>query len=123
MSDVSSSVSGRAWNFDNPKLAALVHNMIGADASSRKSVREAAAEAGFRLPPPDHDIGTPVSLTDLKPGFAVMGPHSHNAVYLGELRGTGWVITEHGEVIPLDEFPAGDGPHEGLFRLGDNGGD
>lgn len=113
-------IGGRKWKFDNPKLAALAHNMTGTD-GTHKSLRQAASEAGFRLPPPGQDIGTPVPSTDLKPGNAVMGPNNQNAVYLGEQGGKDWVVTEQGELKPLDEFPTGNGLHEGLFRLNDDG--
>lgn len=113
-------IGGRKWKFDNPKLAALAHNMSGTD-GTHKSLRQAASEAGFRLPPPGQDIGTPVPSTDLKPGTAVMGPNNQNALYLGEQGGKDWVVTEQGELKPLDEFPAGNGLHEGLFRLADDG--
>lgn len=94
--------------------------MSGTD-GTHKSLRQAASEAGFRLPPPGQDIGTPVPSTDLKPGTAVMGPNNQNALYLGEQGGKDWVVTEQGELKPLDEFPAGNGLHEGLFRLADDG--
>ncbi|ORA44496.1 hypothetical protein BST19_21390 [Mycobacterium bouchedurhonense] len=114
-------IGGRKWTFDNPKLAALAHNLAGTDGSSHKSIRQAASEAGFRLPPPGQDIGTPVGSSDLKPGNVIMGANNQNAVYLGEQGGKDWAITEQGEVKPLDEVTTGGGPHEGLFRLVDDG--
>ncbi|MEB3022931.1 MULTISPECIES: hypothetical protein [Mycolicibacter] len=114
-------IGGKKWTFDNPKSAALAHNMSGTDGSSNKSLRQAAAEAGFRLPPPGQDIGTPVPGADIKPGDVIMGANNQNACYLGEQDGRAMAITERGELKPLDEVMKITGPHEGIFRLVDDG--
>ncbi|MEB3072047.1 hypothetical protein [[Mycobacterium] vasticus] len=114
-------IGGKKWTFDNPKAAALAHNLSGTDGSSHKSLRQAAAEAGYRLPPPGQDIGTPVAGADIKPGDAIMGANNQNAVYLGEQDGKAMAITERGEPKPLDEVAKFAGPHEGIFRLTDDG--
>lgn len=114
-------IGGKKWTFDNPKSAALAHNLSGTDGSSHKSLRQAAAEAGYRLPPPGQDIGTPVAGGEIKPGDVVMGANNQNAHYLGEQDGKAMVITERGELKPLDEVAKFAGPHEGIFRLADDG--
>ncbi|MEB3052134.1 hypothetical protein KV112_20705 [Mycolicibacter sp. MYC123] len=114
-------IGGKKWTFDNPKAAALAHNLSGTDGSSHKSLRQAAAEAGYRLPPPGQDIGTPVAGADIKPGDVVMGANNQNAHYLGEQDGKAMVITERGELKPLDEVAKFTNAHEGIFRLADDG--
>lgn len=114
-------LGGKKWTFDTPKLAALAHNLSGTDGSGHTSLRQAASEAGFRLPPPGQDIGTPVPGGDIKPGDVVMGANNQNAQFLGEQDGKAMVITERGEIKPLDEVAKFTGPHEGIFRLVDDG--
>ena len=114
-------IGGKKYTFDTPKLAAMAHNLSGTDGSAHTSLRQAASEAGFRLPPPGQDIGTPVPGGEVKPGDVVMGANNQNAQIIGDQDGKAMVITERGEVKPLDEVAHFTGPHEGIFRLVDDG--
>ncbi len=113
-------VQGRKWTFDNPKLAALAQSLAASE--GQHSLRQAASDAGFKLPPPGQDIGTEVPTSRLKPGDVIMGAHNQNAVFLGAGQdGQAQVLTERGEVKQLHEVAKFDGPHQGFFRLADDG--
>jgi hypothetical protein len=114
-------IGGRKWTFDNPKLAALAHNLTGTDGAGHKSVAQAASEAGFKLPPPGQDVGENVPVDQIKPGDVIMGSNNHNGVFLGVVDGQAMALTESGEVKPLSEVAQFDGPHQGFFRLADDG--
>lgn len=113
-------VNGRKWTFDNPKLAALVQSLSAGD--GQHSLRQAASDAGFHLPPPGQDIGKELPTNGLKPGAAIMGANNQNAVFLGVGDdGQAMAITETGEVKPLHDVAKWDGPHQGFFELSDDG--
>lgn len=115
-------IGGKDWTFDSPKLKDLAHNMTGSDGAGHKSLRQAATEAGFKLPPPGQDIGKPITNpADLKPGHAIMGENNHNGVYLGEQGGQAWAVDENGKLVPLKEIAKFNGPHTGFFELFDDG--
>ncbi len=113
-------VKGRKWTFDNPKLAALVQGMTAGE--GQHSLRQVASDAGFKLPPVGQDIGTEVPTSRLQPGDAIVGAHNQNAVFLGVgPDGQAMALDEHGEVKPLHDVAKFDGPHQGFFRLADDG--
>ncbi len=115
-------IKGKTFTFDNPRLRDFAHNMTGTDGSAHKTVRQAAAEAGFKLPPPGEDIGRKIdNPAQFKPGMAIMGPGNQNAVYLGEQGGQAWAYSETQGLTTLDKLPKADGPHQGFFALNDGG--
>lgn len=115
-------IKGKTFTFDNPQLRDFAHNMTGTDGSAHKTVRQAAAEAGFKLPPPGEDIGRKIdNPAQFKPGMAIMGPGNQNAVYLGEQGGQAWAYSETQGLTTLDKLPKADGPHQGFFALNDGG--
>ncbi|PBA08470.1 hypothetical protein CKJ70_26200 [Mycobacterium avium] len=114
-------IGGRKWTFDSPKLAQLAHGLTGTDGAAHKSIYQAASEAGFTMPPPGQDIGQNVPVNQLKPGDVVMGANNHNGVFLGVVDNQAMAITEAGKVVPLSDIAQFDGPHQGFFRLADDG--
>lgn len=114
-------IGGRKWTFDNPKLANLAHGLTGTDGPGHKSIYQAAEEAGFKMPPPGQDIGQNVPVNQLKPGDVVMGANNHNGVFLGVVDNQAMAINEAGKVVPLSDIAQFDGPHQGFFRLADDG--
>lgn len=114
-------IGGRKWTFDNPKLAELAHGLTGTDGAGHKSIYQSATEAGFKLPPPGQDIGQNVPVNQLKPGDAIMGANNHNGVFLGVVDNQAMAINEAGKVVPLSDIAQFDGPHQGFFRLTDDG--
>ncbi|MDD4866497.1 MAG: hypothetical protein PHQ28_05035, partial [Mycobacterium sp.] len=82
-SNTTTDIAGRKWTFDNPKLAALAHNLTGTGGAGNKSVTQAASEAVFKLPPPGQDIGQNIPVDEIKPGDLIMGANNHNGVFLG----------------------------------------
>ncbi|WP_162625550.1 hypothetical protein [Mycolicibacterium llatzerense] len=114
-------IRGRDWTFDTPKAAQLAHLMAGTDGANHKSFRENASAAGYRMPPPGQDIGTPVPSGDIKPGDVVAGPNNQYAYYLGNQGGQDLVITEQGETKALADVANFNGEHQGIFRLADDG--
>ena len=114
-------IGGRKWTFDSPKLAQLAHGLTGTDGAAHKSIYQAASEAGFTMPPPGQDIGHNVPVNQLKPGDVVMGANNHNGVFLGVVDNQAMAINEAGKVVPLSDIAQFDGPHQGFFRLADDG--
>lgn len=114
-------IGGRKWTFDSPKLAQLAHGLSGTDGAAHKSIYQAASEAGFTMPPPGQDIGHNVPVNQLKPGDVVMGANNHNGVFLGVVDNQAMAINEAGKVVPLSDIAQFDGPHQGFFRLADDG--
>jgi hypothetical protein len=114
-------IGGRKWTFDSPKLASMAHNLTGTDGVGHKSVTQAASDAGFKLPLPGQDIGQNIPADQIKPGDVVMGANNHNGMFLGLVDGQAMALTESGEVKPLSEVAQFDGPHQGFFRLADDG--
>lgn len=115
-------VKGKTFTFDSPKLRDLVHNMTRTDGNSHKTVRQAAAEAGFTLPPPGQDIGRQIYPAQLKPGVVIAGGGSPNAIYLGESEpgGPPWAYSEIFGPVPLSELRLKHGPHQGFYALSDD---
>ncbi|SIH21394.1 Uncharacterised protein [Mycobacteroides abscessus subsp. abscessus] len=125
-------VKGKTFTFDNPKLRDLVHNMTGTDGGTHKSVRQAAAEAGFKLPPPGQDIGRKIDdPAQVKPGMVIVGAHGPNAIFLGEGESGGqlWTYSEIFGPIPLSQIfgpislsqllPKFYGTQQGFYALSD----
>jgi hypothetical protein len=115
-------IKGKTFTFDSPKLRDFAHNMTGTDGNTHKTVRQAAAEAGFTLPPPGEDIGRKIDNPgQWKPGMVIMGPNNQNAVYLGEQGGQAWAYSEIQGLTTLDKLPKAEGAHQGFFELKDAG--
>lgn len=115
-------IKGKTFTFDSPKLRDFAHNMTGTDGNTHKTVRQAAAEAGFTLPPPGEDIGRKIDNPgQWKPGMVIMGPNNQNAVYLGEQGGQAWAYSETQGLTTLDKLPKAEGAHQGFFALADTG--
>lgn len=111
-------LKGHKVTFDNPKSAAMAQKLFtGAGATSFYS---AAADAGFQVPPPGQELGTPVDVGDIKPGDAVIG-NDERAVYIGEIDHKAMVLTEAGDIKPLADVAKFTGPDTGIYRMADNG--
>jgi len=95
--------------------------LTGTDGAAHKSIYQSASEAGFTMPPPGQDIGHNVPVNQLKPGDVIMGANNHNGVFLGVVDNQAMAINEAGKVVPLSDIAQFDGPHQGFFRLADDG--
>jgi len=104
---------GRSVEFPNARIADTVRNMVDAEPQNPKSVYMAASEAGVNLPPMGQDIGSQVPPSLLREGDVVSSTGGNMGVYLGN----GDVLMESGEIKPLGEVSAFDGPNQGYFRL------
>ncbi len=90
--------AGHVWNFNNPKLAALVQTLAGGG-----GLPAAMAEAGFTVPPATQDIGGPISLPAARPGDIVVTAGGARAVMLGIDDGQMMVLTESGVVVRITD--------------------
>lgn len=107
-------VAGKIIEFDDPKSARMAEVMQAKDGTSPPTVQDAAAEAGFTVPPAGEPIGASVPPSDLRPGDLIMGDNNRNGLYLGD----GQVLTG-GEVRPIADVANFTGEGHGVFRLED----
>lgn len=105
---------GQTYEMGTSKAAKLAELFAPGDGSPGMSLREAAAAAGFKVPPMGFDIGTPVSPAELQPGDVVIGD-GIEGVYIGN----GLCLTDRG-VLPLSEVAIFTGENHGFFRLDGN---
>lgn len=106
---------GKTYEMGSTKAAKLAELINPTNGDEPLSLREAMAEAGYRVPDPGADLGTRISPMDLKPGDLVVG-NELQGVYVGD----GLVLTSEG-VLPLAEVAndlTGDG--QGFFRPAEN---
>ena len=105
-------VNGRIIEFEDSKSARMAEIMQPKDGTSPPTVQEAAAQAGFIVPPAGEPIGESVPPSDLRPGDLIMGDNNRNGLYLGD----GQVLTG-GEVRPVSDVANFTGDGHGVFRL------
>lgn len=103
----------RVWNFDNPKLAALVQSL-----ATGVGLPAAAAAAGYTVPPAGQAIGDPICVTAAQPGDIVVAGGAMGVV-LGAADGQTMVLTDSGAVTRLADVGPMYGPECGLFRHSD----
>jgi hypothetical protein len=103
----------RVWNFDNPKLAALVQSL-----ATGGGFPAAAAAAGHTLPPAGQTIGDPIYVTAAQPGDIVVAGGTMGVV-LGAADGQTMVLTDSGAVTRLADVGQLNDPECGIFRLSD----
>lgn len=114
--DNTADIGGKTRTFDSPKAAQMAH-LLSMPGEGGQSIEQAASQAGYDIPPPDQDIGEQKDINEIKPGDVIKS-QPDSGVYLGDDE----VVTEAGEVKPLSDVMAGvDGPHQGIFRLADDG--
>ena len=105
------SIDGKEVTFSDAKTAKMVQLLHPSDGSTAPTPENAATQAGFSIPTPGHDVGQPISSTQLRPGDWVVGA-DHTGVFLGD----GKVLVD-GDVRPLGDIAKFTGPHQGLFRI------
>ena len=105
---------GQVYEMGDTKAAKMAELLNPSDGTPGMSLREAAAEAGFKVPPAGFDIGSPISPADIQPGDVIIGD-GVEGVYVGD----GLVLTKDG-LIPLSEAAVFVGANQGIFRLDGN---
>lgn len=104
---------GQTYDLNSSKAAKLAEMVSPTNGDEPKSLREAMADAGYKVPDPGADLGTRVSPMDLKPGDLVVGAEAEG-VYIGD----GQVLTSDG-IKPLAEVADFRGDGHGFFRPDD----
>lgn len=102
---------GQTYEMGDSKAARMADLLNPGDGSPGMSLREAAAAAGFKVPPVGFDIGTPISPAEIKPGDVVIGD-GIEGIYIGD----GLCLTADG-IKPLSEVAIFSGENQGIFRL------
>ena len=104
------------FQMGTPDNAKMVNDIFPADGSPGMTLRDAAKDAGFSIPDPGQDLGTPVDPPNIQPGDVVVG-NGTEGVFVGD----GKVATADG-IRPLSDVAQFDGPDDGIFRLSQDGG-
>lgn len=105
-------VAGRVIEFEDSRSARMAEIMQPKDGAAPPTIQEAAAQAGYTLPPAGEPIGEVIPTADLRPGDLIMGADDRNGLYLGD----GKVLTG-GEVRPVADVANFTGDGHGIFRL------
>lgn len=106
---------GETFDMKNPQNAKLVEGIFPEGDETPKSIRDAAEEAGFSVPEPGKELGTPVDPPNIQPGDVIIGNGSEG-VFVGD----GKVATSDG-IRTLSDMAAFDGPDDGIYRLEGSG--
>ena len=107
-------VGGKLIEFEDHRSARMAEIMQPTDGTAPPTVHEAAAAAGYVLPPAGEPIGERVSTADLRVGDLIMGEHDRNGLYLGDAK-----VLTGGEVRPVADVATFTEDGHGLFRLED----
>ena len=105
---------GQTYEMGSSKAAKMAELLSPGDGTPGVSLREAAAAAGFKVPPAGFDIGTPISPSEIQPGDVVIG-EGIEGIYIGD----GLCLTAEG-IKPLSEVAIFTGENQGIFRLDGN---
>lgn len=109
-SGVVAEVGGEDVSFPDQKTADLAEAMQG---EGGVTLRDAASDLGFNLPPEGQDIGQSIDPVDLRPGD-VMSTSDGDYLYLGDEM----MLDSSGETHEMEEVAKFDGgPAEGFFRM------
>lgn len=106
---------GETFDMKNPQNAKLAEGIFPEGDETPKSIRDAAEEAGFSVPEPGKELGTPVDPPNIQPGDVIIGNGSEG-VFVGD----GKVATSDG-IRTLSDMAAFDGPDDGIYRLEGSG--